>query len=104
MTTLTTYSVDPFSAICDEEHKKKQADAKNRDLLEDLKHYYCYMMYYVGIVDLGFYSVILRLRFVASQARVSDNSCCTRCPSYNRVATKVRTYFEMRTDGQRFFV
>ena len=22
----------------------------------------------------------------------------------NRVATKVRTYFEMRTDGQRFFV
>ena len=23
---------------------------------------------------------------------------------YNRVATKVRTYFEMRTDGQRFFV
>ena len=24
--------------------------------------------------------------------------------SHNRVATKVRTYFEMRTDGQRFFV
>ena len=23
---------------------------------------------------------------------------------WNRVATKVRTYFEMRTDGQRFFV
>ena len=23
---------------------------------------------------------------------------------HNRVATKVRTYFEMRTDGQRFFV
>ena len=22
----------------------------------------------------------------------------------NRVATKMRTYFEMRTDGQRFFV
>ena len=24
--------------------------------------------------------------------------------AWNRVATKVRTYFEMRTDGQRFFV
>ena len=23
-------------------------------------------------------------------------------PDINRVATKVRTYFEMRTDGQRF--
>ena len=25
-----------------------------------------------------------------------------RVPALNRVATKVRTYFEMRTDGQRF--
>ena len=28
----------------------------------------------------------------------------THSSDINRVATKVRTYFEMRTDGQRFFV
>ena len=67
--------------------KKKQTNAKKGDLLEELKYYYCIAndVLLVVIVDLDFYSVILRLRFVASQARISDNSC-TRCPSYRVLA------------------
>ena len=32
-----------------------------------------------------------------------DEVCILPPPTFNRVAEKMRTYFEMGTDGQRFF-
>ena len=55
------------------------------------------------VLQLLFYCFLCRVLALAfALEEVKGDSQLKR--STNRVATKVRTYFEMRTDGQRFFV